>query len=343
MTFVDPVRLWLLVVVAALATAHVVQTRRRPRYALRVSDVSLYDTVAPRRPRWRRHLVALGFLASLVGSVVAFAGPARTEEVPRERATVVLTIDTSLSMGADDVVPSRIEAAKAAALAFLDEAPPAVQIGLVSFDGVPVVRVAPTDDRVAVARAIENLELGEGTATGEAIVASLDALRAVGALGGDSPADGSSSEGAVPRPGAGDDDTRPPAVIVLLSDGTPTMGRPVEVAVAAARDAGVPVSTVAFGTPDGSVIIPDPDVPGREVEVPVPIDEPTLEAIADGTGGDFFTASSSEELAAVYDDIGTTIGVEIELREIGDWFLGAALLAALLTAVGSLRWFERLP
>ncbi|RMH79508.1 MAG: VWA domain-containing protein [Actinomyces sp.] len=340
MTFTDPVRLWLLVAVGAVLVAYLVVARRRPRYALRVSDTSLYDTVAPRRPGWRRHLVAAGFVAALASMVLAVAGPAATEEVPRERATVVLTIDTSLSMGATDVDPSRIEAAKAAALAFLDDAPPSVQVGLVSFDGTPVVRVTPTDDRRAVADAIESLRLGEGTATGEAIIASLDALRTVGAVAEPS-ADGTAPDG--PADGTAPGDDKPPAVIVLLSDGTPTMGRPVDVAVAAARQAGVPVSTVAFGTPDGTVVIPDPDIPGREVTVPVPIDEPTLEHIADETGGEFFTASSSEELAAVYDDIGTTIGVETVLRDRTDWFVGAALVAALLTAVGSLAWFERLP
>ncbi|MFQ5557826.1 MAG: VWA domain-containing protein, partial [Acidimicrobiales bacterium] len=279
---------------------------------------------APRRPRWRRHLVATTFIAAIASLVLALAGPSRTEQVPRERATVVLTIDTSLAMGAEDVDPTRIDAAKAAAIAFLDDAPDTVDVGLVSYNGVPVVRVTPTDDRNIVRSAVQELELGEATATGDAIFASLEALT-----------------GVLDRAGENPDET--PAVIVLLSDGTPTVGRTVEEAVTAAIEASVPVSTVAFGTPDGVVTVPDVNNPGRTVTVPVPVDEPTLRLIANGTGGSFFTAASSDELAAVYRDIGTTVGFEEVDRDVSDWFTGTALVLALLTGLLSLFWFQRLP
>ena len=334
MSFTDPGRLWLLLAVAALAIVYVLVQRRRGTYALRFSDASLLDTVAPKRPGWRRHVVALLFLCVGASMILALAGPTREEEVPRERATVVLTIDTSLSMGADDVEPTRIDGAKEAALAFLDDAPDTVDIGLVSFDGVPVVRALPTDDRDAVAAAVRDLELDQATATGDAIFTSLDAIEAVGVE-------------------PSNDDDQPSAVIVLLSDGTPTVPssaldddfalRWLDQAVAAAVEAGVPVSTVAFGTADGVVAIEDPDVPGSTEIVPVPVDEPTLEGVAEASGGSFFTTSSADELADVYRDIGTTVGFETTDRDLTDWFVVLALVLAALTSMFSLLWFQRLP
>lgn len=330
MSFADPGRLWLLLIVAALAIAYVVVQRRRGTYALRFSDAALLDTVAPKRPRWRRHLVAALFLAAIAFMVVAISGPQREEDVPRERATVVLTIDTSLSMGSDDVDPTRIEAAKEAAVAFLADAPESVDIGVVSFDGFPVVRTQPTADRSAAEAAISSLELGEMTMTGDAIYASLDVIQ-------DALADSVDGGG-----GGGDDP--PAAVVVLLSDGTPTEGgRTVEEASAAAVEAGIPVSTVAFGTPDGLVEVPDVENPGETVVVPVPVDEPTMSFIADSTGGMFFAADSSAELAEVYRDIGTAVGFETVDRDISDWFNGAALALASITGLASLLWFQRLP
>ena len=325
MTFTDPQRIWLLLLVAALLIIYLVLQRRRPTYALRFSDASLLDTVAPKRPRWRRHIVALTFLAAIAAMVVAISGPLREEEVPRERATVILTIDTSLSMGSEDVDPTRIAAAKRAALTFLEEAPSTVDIGLVSFDGLPVVRVQPTADRSSVGAAVRALQLGESTATGEAIFASLDALEQAVAEA-DPTADG-----------------EPAAVVVLLSDGTPTVGRSIEEAAAAATAAGIPVSTVAFGTAEGVVEIPDEENPGETLIVPVPVDEPTLSFIADTTGGTFFTADSADELAQVYRDVGSAVGFELVERDLSDWFIGAALALAMITGLLSLLWFQRLP
>ena len=325
MTFTDPQRIWLLLLVAALLIIYLVLQRRRPTYALRFSDASLLDTVAPKRPRWRRHLVALTFLTAIAAMVVAISGPQRDEEIPRERATVILTIDTSLSMGSEDVDPTRIAAAKRAALTFLEDAPSTVDIGLVSFDGLPVVRVQPTADRSSVGAAIRALQLGQSTATGEAIFASLDALEEAVAAA-DPAADG-----------------EPAAVVVLLSDGTPTVGRSIEEAAAAATAAGIPVSTVAFGTAEGVVEIPDDENPGETLIVPVPVDEPTLSFIADTTGGTFFTADSADELAQVYRDVGTAVGFELVERDLSDWFIGAALALAMITGLLSLLWFQRLP
>ncbi len=327
MRFVDPARLWLLLGVAVMAVGYVFAQRRRGRYAVRFSDTSLLDTVAPRHPGFRRHVVAIFFLAVASVMILAVAGPARTEKIPREHATVVLTIDTSLSMGATDVDPSRIDAAKQAALTFLDKAPSTLDIGLVSFSGIPVVRVVPTRDRAVVAASIRSLQLGEATATGDAIFASLDAIKAA--------PDASQVE-----PGSG---ANPAAVIVLLSDGTPTVGRSVDSAVAAANQAGVPISTVSLGTANGRVTINDPNSPGNKVTVDVPVDEKTLSDIAKATGGKFFTAKSTAELASVYNGIGTAVGFETVDRDITDWFIGGALALAAITGLFSLAWFQRLP
>ncbi len=316
MTFLEPARLWLFAVVGALAIAYVVAQWRRRTYAVRFTNVDLLDSVAPRRPGWRRHVPAALFLLAASALVVAVARPARDERVPRERATVIMAIDTSLSMDATDVDPSRIGGAKEAAAAFLDALPDRLNVGLVSFNGIATVRVAPTTDHERVQEQISDLELDEATAIGEAIFASLDAIEAV-----------------LPD----ETGTAPPARIVLMSDGFTTVGRPDADAVAAARDAGVPVSTIAFGTDQGFI-----EIPGEGI-VPVPVDQTALRSIADGTGGQFFAAASTAELEVVYSDIGSAVGFENEEREIVLWFVTAALILLLATSATSLLWFSRLP
>ena len=325
MSFTDPIRLWLLLAVGAVIVAYVVVQARRGKYALAFSDTSLLDTVAPRRPGWRRHVVAATFIAISAAMVLAFAGPVTQKEVPRERAIVILTVDTSLSMGAEDVEPTRIAAAQQAAREFLAGAPAGIDVGLVSFDENPIIEVPPTPDRAAIELALTGLELGPFTNTGDAISSSLSTLeRTLNALEVTS-------------------DDAPPAVVVLLSDGEPTVGRPIETAIAEAVQAGIPVSTVALGTPNGEVTIEDPDNPGDFIDVPVPVDEGTLMAIADATGGTFFSTSSAAELAAVYEDIGTAVGFETVDEDISDLFVGLGLVLAALTSVLSLLWFQRLP
>jgi Ca-activated chloride channel family protein len=239
-----PLVLLLLVVVVGLIAAYALVQRRRGRFALQFSDASLFDSVAPRRPGWRRHVVAACFLTVVTLLVVSVAGPVRSRDVLRERAIVILTVDTSLSMGAVDVDPTRIEAAQEAARQFLEGAPAGVDVGLVSFDEAPIVEVPPTPDRLTVVDAIDALELGPYTNTGDAISVSISTLeRTIEQL-------------------QVSDESAPPAVVVLLSDGEPTIGRPIEDAIAEAKQAGIPVSTVSLGTPMGRVTIEDPDRPG---------------------------------------------------------------------------------
>jgi len=223
MSFAEPIRLWFFVGLALLAASYVAVQFRSRTYALEFSDASLLDSIAEKVPGWRRHVTAVAFLGVLAALIVAFARPTAEVEVPRERAIVLLTIDTSLSMGADDVEPTRIGAAQQAAREFLDNAPDGIDIGLVSFDETPIVHVSPTDNRREVEAAINQLELGPFTNTGGAIATSLQTL------------DSALADLNV------DPDAAPPAVIVLLSDGEPTIDDrpPIAVAIAEAVEARV--------------------------------------------------------------------------------------------------------
>lgn len=314
-SFLAPGRLWLLLVVAGLLVAYVVLQRRRPAYAARFTELDLLASVVPRSAAWRRHVPAGLLLLSLVALTTAFARPEADVQVARERATVVVALDTSLSMQATDVAPDRITAARESASAFVEGLPDRFNVGLVSFSGSAAVVVSPTQDHLLVVEAVERLELGPSTAIGDAVLASLDAIEAV--------------------PGE-EGQPLPPARIVLLSDGTSTVGRPVPAAVEAALEAGVPVSTIAYGTADGVV-----EVQGQEI--PVPVDRPALERLATSTGGSAFTAESGEELSAVYEDIGTQVGTTTERREVTDIVTGAGLALALAAAAASLLWSARLP
>jgi Ca-activated chloride channel family protein len=316
-SFLSPGRLLLLLVVVALAVVYVVFQRRRSTYAVRFTNLELLESVAPRRPGWRRHVTAVLQLLALAVLVVAFAQPTHEIKVPRERATVVLAIDTSLSMLATDVAPDRIEAAKAAATSFLDDVPAEVNVGLVSFSGTSALEVAPTTDRQIVAAAIADLELGEGTAIGSAIDTSLDALSTVP----DAP-----------------DGAEVPAAVVVMSDGTTTLGVANEDAAQRAVDEGVPVSTIAFGTDDGTV-----EIPGSGELVSVPVDPEALEAIADETGGRAYEAATQGQLTDVYESIGSSIGYDTVDSDITEWFVAGALLAFLVSAGFALVWSNRIP
>lgn len=314
-SFLAPARLYGLLAVLALLVAYVVLAFARRRYAVRFTNLPLLDQVAPRRPGWRRHVTAAAFLLAITATVLAWARPADEVRVPKERATVVLAIDTSLSMEATDVAPNRLEAAQQAGLAFVEELPPQINLGLVTFDGVARVRVTPTTDRQPVRRAIETLELGPATAIGEAIFAGLDAIQ--------------SAPAAV-------DGEEVPARIVVMTDGKTTVGRPDVDGAEAAVEAGVPVSTIAFGTEQGTIVI------DGEIQ-PVPVDEEPLRIIADRTGGQFFSAQSLDQLTRVYEDIGSSVGYDTEEREVTERFAGFAVVLLLLSAVGSLLWSQRLP
>jgi Ca-activated chloride channel family protein len=317
MTFQAPLWLLALLGVAALVGYYVLVQLRRKAYAARFTNVALLGSILPKRPGWRRHLafgvVALG-LATLV---VSLAVPSTVVRVPREKATVVMAVDVSLSMQATDIQPDRFRAMQTAAKEFVDVLPERINLGLVSFAGTATTVVPPTTDRPQVANAIDNLDLAESTAIGEAVFTSLTAIE--------------NFQSTVETRG----EEPPPARIVLLSDGFNTVGRKDTQAIEAALAAGVPVSTIAFGTDYGTL-----NLEGEIV--PVPVDRATLERIANETGGSYSQAVSAAELEQVYADLGSQIGYTTEPQDISPWFVRSGVLIAVLGVVLSLLWTNRL-
>jgi Ca-activated chloride channel family protein len=323
--FLAPGRLVLLALPLALALGYLVLQARRRRYAVRFTTIDMLDQVAPDRPGWRRHLTALGLVLAVVVATLAFARPVVAGETYESIQVVVLAIDTSLSMEADDVTPSRIDAVRDAAGVFLDTVPEGVAVGVVGFDGVARQLITPTSNLEAVRRvvdsAIDHSELGEGTAIGEAVFSGIDAIQS------------SAEQIEETTPESGDS----VGTIVVLSDGETTMGRSNDEAATAARRAGIPVHTVAFGTDAGTIVDPYGEV------VPVPVNEAALEELARQTDGKALTAATSEQLSQVYEDLGRSVQVETVPVEVAEWFIGAALAVLCLAGVGSLLWFGRLP
>jgi Ca-activated chloride channel family protein len=315
MTFLAPGWFALLAVVAAIAVAYVVLQQRRRHYAIRFTNLELLESVAPRRPGWRRHVAAGGMALALVALIFGIARPARIERIPKSTATIMLVLDTSGSMMADDVAPSRIEAATSAARKFINALPPRLTVGLVTFDRSTRLLSPPTADHALVARSLDGLQTSGGTATGDAIYTALDAISASG--------------------GAGVTNGKQTAAIVLLSDGATTIGRPVDEAAQAAAEQKVPITTIAFGTANGVAV-----VQGRDI--PVPADPATMKAVADASGGAFFEAFSAKELQKVYRAIGNRVGYDIKRHEISMTFVGVALALALLALAASLVWTGRL-
>jgi Ca-activated chloride channel family protein len=319
MTFLASGRLWLLAGVVALVVLYVVMQVRRSRFAVRFTNLPLLEKVAPTRPGWRRHLPASLFVVMLALLVVGFAQPAAAVQVPRERATVIIAVDVSPSMGADDVSPDRLAAARTAAHDFVDLLPEQFNVGLVAFAGTAQVVVAPVTDRDALRSGIDRLTIGTvaqpGTAIGDAIAASLQAIRTVDATAAAEP---------------------PPARAVVLSDGANTQGTDPSIAASEAAAAEVPVDTISVGTEEGAI-----DQNGRQMAVPV--DGATLQEVAERTGGSYHEAATTTELRDVYADIGSSVGFRTEQQDVSYRFIGLGLLFGLATAGTSLLWFSRLP
>ena len=312
MSFVHPERLVLLVGVAALAVALAAVVLRRRQAVARYTNPDLYDRLVPERTGWRGLVGPILALVALALVVVSVAQPTRLERVPREQGVVVLAIDVSLSMTATDIEPSRLEAAIAGASSFVDELPDGIDVGLVAFDGDARLLVLPTDDHATVTAAIATLSTDERTATGEAVYTSLQAV-----------ADAQAADG-----------SDVPASIVLLSDGVATVGRSLPAAAGAAVEAEIPITTIAYGTPEGSVVID-----GQAIGVPA--DTASMIQVADATGGTYFEATSAGELRDVYTDIQTTIGYEQVPVDVSRAWLGAAFVVLLVAAGWSLATTTR--
>jgi Ca-activated chloride channel homolog len=321
MTFLSSWRLVFLIAPVALLIAYLLAQRSRRKAAVRFSSVDLLASVVPRKPAWQRHVPAAALLVALVVFILAFAQPARVVRTAKQRATVVLTLDTSGSMVATDVSPTRLGAAEDAARNFVEALPPGIQLGLVQFSSTASVLVAPTSDRSTVLAAINELQAGGGTATAAAINLSLKAISSVPV-----------AKGGKSAPGA----------IVLMSDGSPNIGEgnqsptdSVATESAAAKAAGVKINTIAFGTSNGTIT-------DQGETIPVPADPAAMGQIASATGGHTFSAQTASQLKSVYKEIGRAVGYDVQLREITEWFIAIALAIAVAAAIGSLIWNERL-
>jgi Ca-activated chloride channel family protein len=321
MSFGSPWLLLGLLVVPLALWGYVRLERRRADRATAWSSPGLLPNMVPSRPGWRR-FVPLGlFLVGLTLLLAGFARPQATINVPREGATVVLAVDISGSMAAKDVKPTRLVAARQAALEFVEDLPSKYRVALVTFSDHATVRVPPTYEHERVAAAFPTKAQEEGTSLGDGIARSvLVAQRAVGR----------------PEPG----EPRLPAAILLLSDGSQTTGRidPAD-AAAQARKLAVPISTVSLGTARGVLVR---KIPGGTEQIQVPPAPATLQAVARTTGGRFFQARSAEQLKEVYEDIGSQTVQDKKKREITVATTGAATAFLLAGAVLSGIWFRRL-
>jgi Ca-activated chloride channel family protein len=321
-SFASPYVLLLLLALPVLVGLYAGEQQRRRRAAEAFAVQRMQPSVAPRRPRWRRHLPMLAFLFAMVVLIAAAARPERTVATPIERASIMLATDVSGSMTATDVQPNRLVAAKQAARAFLEKVPARVNVGVMAFNQTPTVLASPTTDRNAARDAIAQMKPSGGTASGEAIATAVTALRAS------------------PKTQAGAKQQAAPAAIVLLSDGKSTSGRSAVQAAQAAGTAGIRVYTVALGTDSGTITVPRKG--GGTQTQPVPPDPQALAQIAQASGGTTFTASTTEGLSQVYEKLGSQLAHKNTKKEITAEFAGGGLALLLLGGVMSLGWFGRL-
>jgi len=322
--FAHPWFFLFLIFVAGLVALYVITQFARQKRILRFANMELLESVAPKRPNRWRHLSAILLICSLVLLTIAMAGPQNDVRIPRNRAVVMLVIDVSQSMRATDIEPSRLAAAQEAAKQFADQLTAGINLGLIAYAGTATVLVSPTTNREATKIAIDKLQLADRTATGEAIFTALQAIATVGAVIG------------------GGQDGPPPARIVLMSDGKETVPSNPDnpkgafTAARTAKDQGVPISTVTFGTPYGYVEINDQ-------RQPVPVDDETLKKIAELSDGSAYNASSLEQLKEVFTQLQDQIGYETVKGDasVGWLRLGSLLLA--LSALAALLFNRRLP
>ncbi len=341
MTFAHPYLLLTLVLVPAALAFFMLVEQRRAQYAVRFTNVDVLATVARGLP-WRRYVPAALFLAALTSLCVGVARPQARTLVATDKATVILVLDQSGSMFAADVKPSRLAAAQAAVRTFLEKAPKRIRVGLIVFAGEAQVATPPTTDHGLVQAAVDALGTfpeSPGTAIGDALSAATDLARE--SQSGASSPEGSATAPA-PAPGALTDPSRRPLVSVLfLSDGSQTRGilQPLEGA-AKAKAAGIPVYTVALGTPNGTITR---YFGGFQRTIPVPPDPQTLSAIAEQTGGKFYDARSAEAARSAYARLGSTLGRVPGHTEITYAFLAAAAVLLVGAGVLSALWAPRLP
>ena len=319
MSFSSPWWLLALLLLPLLVGAYLWRERQRERSAAAWANPALVPNLVDRAPGRRRHIPVALLLVALAAMIVGVARPHATVTTRREEATVILAMDVSRSMGATDVPPTRLQAAKTAALEFAQKVPKKFRIGVVAFSTRAQVALPPTSDRDLLRDSLDALHTGEGTAIGDAV-----ALAA--SLGRRQRADG----------------VVPPTSVLLISDGARDGGRrPPLVAARQAKAQHVPVYSILLGTPNGVV---QHKLPGGYNEtIRVPPSAQTLQAIARTSGGEFFTASNDRRLSTVYDTLRSRLGHKRQSREITDGFAGGAALLLLAAGGLSALWFRRVP
>ncbi len=313
--FEYPQRLWVLLLLPLLVIAYLILLRLKRRFAIRFTNTGVLGRVVGGQRQWTRHVAVAMSLCSLVALGLAWAQPLGTEMQRRERATVVMVVDTSQSMQATDVSPTRFEAAKTEAQTFIEGLPAGYNVALVTMSGSPQVRFPPSTDRGALSRALAALELEDGTALGEGID---EALRAV------------------EQAPDGDDEEPAPAMVVMLSDGQNTDGPDPAEAALRAKAAKVPIHTVAYGTLNGFV-----DMDGKRESVAP--DEETLAAIAQTTGGKSVRADSAQSLRDAYRELESSFGYEEVPAPVTAQYAFAALGFAIVAALGAVMMAARWP
>lgn len=311
--FMRPERLWGMAIIPLIGALYLVLAGKQVRSTLS----SRLRLIIPKDAAWKRHGAVLLALMSLASLVLAWAMPTDFTQQPRDRASVIVAIDVSWSMEAQDIEPNRLEAAKDSAQAFVQSLPERFNVSLVTFAGTANVAVPPTVDRGAVVRALDALELAPSTATGEGIYTSLEALKLV-------------------PPDPDDPDAVAPAAIVLLADGATNIGRGSAKAAETSKEKGVPIYTIAYGTQSGYV-----ESNGERQRVAV--DHYELSQIATRSGGTKFSAESASELSEIYKAIRSDIGYEKVPAEVTDRYAGLALIFALLAALGVISLGARWP
>jgi Ca-activated chloride channel family protein len=335
MSFIWIRMLWLLLLVPALIVVYIILQRRRQKYAIRYASLSLVKDALGRGPGFRRHIPPILFLAGLAVMIVALARPATTVVLPSQQGTVILALDISGSMRAEDMQPNRLGAAKAAARAFVEKQPKNVRIGIVAFSTTSALVQAPTRDRDQVLAAINRLATQRGTAVGNGILTSLRAIFEESA-----PDLSPSLFDSFAEPESLPDGVEPGsysnAVIVLLSDGQSNRGPdPLDVADRAAM-LGVRIYTVGLGSPEGVVM----NFWGRSIRVR--LDEEALKGIARKTDGSYFRADNETDLRTIYETLSTKFVSQREKTEITAFFTAAAAVIVLAAVLLSMLWFRRL-
>ncbi len=307
--------------------------RRRARYAVHYTNIEVLAGVVAGKSRWRSYLPPALAALALIFATAAFARPQIEQTVAKEEASIALTIDVSGSMQADDVKPTRLVAAQEAIKRFLQQVPDKYRIGLVTFSSEPFVASPLTHDRELVLESLLfGTAFGRGTAIGDALARSVELLQPLSTID----SDGSPSAAPPPAPPPVDPDA-PPSAILLLSDGAQTRGTlaPLDGA-ARAKSYGIPVYTIALGTPGGTLNF-------GGVSRPVPPHPVSLRQIAGATGGEFFATQNGARLNAVYEDLASRLGKQDEWRELSFALVGLAAICALAAGALSLLWVQRLP